>query len=132
MKILHIFDGYGNPRERALPGEGSVPSIVYHLAKHSVQLGQKVTILERDHDYLPKEEIYQGIQYFRIKARALSAPPYTLIRTSHGFLKLFSDGIKIARKINRFVRDHKFDVVHTHFPFAVNVMITLNKKIRRK
>ena len=28
MKILHIFDDYGTPGERALAGEGSVPTVV--------------------------------------------------------------------------------------------------------
>jgi len=32
MKILHIFDDYGTPRERALAGEGSVPTVVYYLS----------------------------------------------------------------------------------------------------
>jgi len=32
MKILHIFDDYGTPGERALAGEGSVPTVVYYLS----------------------------------------------------------------------------------------------------
>lgn len=33
MKILHIFDDYGTPGERALAGEGSVPTVVYYIEK---------------------------------------------------------------------------------------------------
>ena len=36
MKILHIFNDYGTPRERALAGEGSVPSVVYNIAKYAL------------------------------------------------------------------------------------------------
>ena len=32
MKILHIFDNYGTPGERALAGEGSVPTVVCYLS----------------------------------------------------------------------------------------------------
>ena len=31
MKILHIFDDYGTPGEKALAGEGSIPTVVYYL-----------------------------------------------------------------------------------------------------
>jgi len=36
MKILHIFDDYGTPGERALAGEGSVPTVVYYLSPRYV------------------------------------------------------------------------------------------------
>ena len=36
MKILHIFDDYGTPGERALAEEGSVPTVVYYLSPRYV------------------------------------------------------------------------------------------------
>ena len=132
MRILHIFDDYGTPGERALPGEGSVSSIVYYLAKYAVVKGHDVTILERDHGTLPETEIIDGIKFVRIKAGNLSAPPYRLIQSPTGLLKLLSDGYSVARKLQKFVKENNFDAIHVHFPFASSILITLNKELREK
>ena len=102
MKILHIFDGYGAPGERALAGQGSVPSVVYYLAKY-VAKKHDVTIIERDYGKLPKEEFIEGIRYLRINADKLPAAPYKLIKSFSGLTKLILDGFDIARKINRII-----------------------------
>ena len=132
MKILHIFDDYGTPGERALAGEGSVPTVVYYLAKDAADKGHDVTILERDLGILPKEEVIDGISYVRINSRQLPAAPYTLIKSLSGVVHLIRDGFDVARKINRVIKKENFDVVHVHFPFAVNILINFNRKIRKK
>lgn len=132
MRILHIFDDYGTPEERALPGEGSVSSIVYYLAKYAAERGHEVTILERDHGILPESEIVNEINFVRIKERKLPAPPYNLIKSPIGLLKLLSDGFSVARKLNKSIKETEFDVIHVHFPFAVNILLALNKEIREK
>jgi len=35
MKIIHVYDGH----ERVLPGEGSVPTVVYCIAKYTLRKG---------------------------------------------------------------------------------------------
>lgn len=34
MKIIHVYDGH----ERVFPGEGSVPSVVYEIAKYTTNI----------------------------------------------------------------------------------------------
>lgn len=131
LKILHVFDDYGTPGERALAGQGSVPTVVYYLAKYAAER-HDVTILERDHGKLPKEEFIDGIRYVRISADKLPAAPYKLIRSFNGLAKLFTDAFVVARKENKFITKEDFDVIHVHFPFASSVLVNLNRKLRDK
>jgi glycosyltransferase involved in cell wall biosynthesis len=130
MRILHVFDDYGTPGERALAGQGSVSTVVYYLAKYASKR-HEVTILERDHGVMPREEIIDGIRYFRIDAGKLSAAPYRLISSFGGLVTLFKDALAVARKINRFVLKEEFDVVHFHFPFASSILVSFNRELRR-
>ena len=133
MKILHIFDDYGTPGEKALPGIGSVPSVVYYLAKYTAKKGHDVTILERGHDKNdPEVEYLEGIRYVRIRAEKLPAAPYKLIKNPAGLMRLFSDSVSMALKINKFLKKEDFDVIHVHFPFAACILININRKIREK
>ena len=130
MRILHIFDDYGVPGERALPGKGSVSSIIYYMAKYLAEKGNAITILERDHGILPKEEEINGIRYVRIRAKKLPAAPYKLIKSPAGLTKLLRDGFNVAAKINRFLKENEFDVVHVHFSFASTILINMNRGLR--
>lgn len=133
MKILHIFDDYGTPGEKALPGIGSVPTVVYYLAKYTAKKGHDVTILERGHDKNDSEEEYiDGIRYVRIRAEKLPAPPYKLIKSPAGLMRLFSDSVSMALKINEFIKKEDFDVVHVHFPFAALILASINENIGKK
>jgi glycosyltransferase involved in cell wall biosynthesis len=131
MRILHVFDDYGTPGERALAGQGSVPTVVYYLAKY-VARKHDVTILERDHGILPKEEFIDGIRYVRIDADKLPAAPYKLVKSFSGLTRLIKDAFNIARKTNKFIVREDFDVVHVHFPFASSILVNLNVKLRDK
>ena len=131
MRILHVFDDYGTPGERALAGQGSVPTVVYYLAKH-VARKHDVTILERDHGILPKEEFIDGIRYVRIDAGKLPAAPYKLVKNFSGLTRLIKDAFNIARKTNKFIVREEFDVIHVHFPFASSILVNLNVKLRDK
>jgi len=132
MKILHIFDNYGTPSARALPGEGSVPSIVYYLARYTAEKGHDLTILERDFGTLPREEKIGRIRYIRITADKIPAAPYELIKNPKGVIKLVGDGFDIAGKTNRFLKENDFDIIHVHFPFASSILITINRGLRGK
>jgi glycosyltransferase involved in cell wall biosynthesis len=131
MRILHVFDDYGMPGERALAGQGSVPTVVYYLAKHAARK-HDVTILERDHGILPKEEFIDGIRYVRIDADKLPAAPYKLVKSFNGLTRLIRDALKIARKTDKFIAREEFDVVHVHFPFASSILVNLNRKLGNK
>jgi glycosyltransferase involved in cell wall biosynthesis len=131
MRILHVFDDYGTPGEKALAGQGSVPTVVYYLAKYASKR-HEVTILERDHGVMPREEIIDGIRYFRIDADKLPAAPYKLVKSFSGLTRLIRDAFSIARKINKFIVREEFDIVHVHFPFASSILVSLNKELRNK
>ncbi|MCX7999170.1 MAG: glycosyltransferase family 4 protein, partial [Leptospiraceae bacterium] len=131
MRILHIFDDYGTPGERALAGQGSVPTVVYYLAKYMAEK-HEVTILERDFGLLPREEFIDRIRYVRISAKKLPKTPYELIKSKSGLLKLLKDGFNVARKMNKFLDQEDFEVIHVHFPFASNILVNINKNLRRK
>jgi glycosyltransferase involved in cell wall biosynthesis len=131
MKVLHVFDDYGTPGERALAGQGSVPSVVYYLAKYTARK-HEVTILERDHGVLPREEFIDGIRYVRIRADRLPAAPYRLVKSLRGLVRLARDALDVARKVNNFLEEEDFDVVHVHFPFASSILVSLSKELREK
>jgi len=131
MRILHVFDDYGTPGERALAGQGSVPSVVYYLAKYTARK-HEVAILERDHGVLPREEFIDGIRYVRIRADRLPAAPYRLVKSLRGLVRLARDALDVARKVNNFLEEEDFDVVHVHFPFASSILVSLNKELREK
>ena len=132
MRVLHIFDDYGIPGERAFPGKGSVSSIVYYLARYIIEKGYDVTILERDHGKRPRTEYIDGIKYVRIGADKLPAAPYELIKSPTGLAKLLRDGFDVANKINKFLKEEDFDVIHVHFPFASSILVNVNRKLREK
>jgi glycosyltransferase involved in cell wall biosynthesis len=131
MRILHVFDDYGTPGERALAGQGSVPSVVYYLAKYTARK-HEVAILERDHGVLPREEFIDGIRYVRIRADRLPAAPYRLVKSLRGLVRLARDALDVARKVNNFLEKEDFDVVHVHFPFASSILVSLNKELGEK
>ena len=61
MKILHVYDGH----ERVFPGEGSVPIVVYHLAKYTAKKGHEVIVLERRWAGTNYEEEIDRIKFIR-------------------------------------------------------------------
>ena len=132
MKILHVFDDYGEPGRVALPGNGSVSEVVHHVSKFAVKMRHDVTILERDFGTLPNEEEIDGIKYVRISADRLPAAPYKLIKSPVGLSKLILDGFNVAKKINKNLKREDFDVVHVHFPFASSILVSVNRKLREK
>jgi len=133
MKILHIFDDYGTPGEKALPGIGSVPSVVYYLAKYSAKKGRDLTILERGHDKNdPEAEFINGVRYVRLRADKLPAAPYELIKSPAGLARLLRDGFDVAVKTSRFLKENEFDVIHVHFPFASTILINMNRGLRER
>lgn len=106
MRILQVFDGYGLPGERTSVGQGSIPTVVYCLAKYARERGHDVTAIERDLGSLSAEE---EIRYVRIRAKKLPKAPYEpkqslgLIRDHIGLLTL--------RSLKELLRIHEYEVI---------------------
>ena len=134
MRIVHIYDGH----EMIFPiEEGSPASIAFELAKHAVKEGHDVTILERGWRGLSHEEDIQGVKIKRIDLKIGSdipykEVPYREIQKPQGLIRLVLDRIDFALKANKFLMQNDFDVIHVHLPFAANVLVTVNKKLREK
>jgi len=133
MRIIHVYDGH----ERVFPGEGSVPSDVYELAKWTARKGHDVTVLERrwiGTDYI---EHIDGVRFVRFDLNVCSNVSneeivYEQIRKPSGVLRLAVDRIIFAFKANKYLRGGDFDVIHVHLPFAANVLVNLNRKLRER
>ncbi len=132
MRILHIYDS--DRGEKALAGEGSVPYIVYYLAKCAAEKGHDVTVLERKYaETDPPVEYIDGVKFVRLEAKKRADIPYKeMMKIPFGPLRLILDGIEFAVKINRFLKGNNFDIIHVHFPFAANILVHLNRKLRKK
>jgi glycosyltransferase involved in cell wall biosynthesis len=132
MKILHIYDS--DRGEKALAGESSPSTVVFYISKYSAEKGHDVTVLERKYQETdPSVEYIDGVKFVRLEAKKRADIPYKEIKKlPFGPLRLILDGITFAVKINRFLKENDFDVIHVHFPFAANILIHLNRRLRRK
>jgi len=133
MRIIHVYDGH----ERVFPGEGSVPSVVYQIAKYTAEKGHDVTVLERKWEGLDYKEEIDGIKFERFDLKICSNVSnkeivYEQIKKPSGALRLIMDRVLFALKANNYLKKNDFDIVHVHLPFAANVLINLNRKLREK
>jgi len=133
MRIIHVYDGH----ERVFLGEGSVPSVVYQIAKYTAEKGHDVTVLERKWEDLDYKEEINGIKFERFDLKICSNVSnkeivYEQIKKPSGALRLIMDRVLFAVKANNYLKKNDFDIVHVHLPFAANVLINLNRKIREK
>ena len=72
MKIIHVYDGH----ERLFPGERSVPSCVYQIAKHVAKKGHEVVVIERRWEGLDYEEEIDRILFKRLDVKIGSNNPW--------------------------------------------------------
>lgn len=126
MKILHLYDGH----EKVYAGRGSVPGVVWNLARETASQGHDVTVLERQWDGLPKRAEHEGVTFERVSLRTgASEPweriPYEMVSSLRGAGMLLADRVNFAVQAFRRLRDLEFDVVHLHLPFAGNVLATI-------
>lgn len=131
MNILHIYDEYG-----PVMGDGSAPTDVIELSRNMSKMGHDVTVIERMHKKTdPLFECVDGVNFVRLKAKKrVSYPLRALNDLPFGPLYFVIDGVEFAMKVNRYIKTSgkNFDIFHVHFPFATNVLITMNRKIRRR
>ena len=133
MRIIHVYDGH----ERVLPGEGSTPSVVYYVAKYTAKRGYDVTVLERRWKDLPYEEEIDGIKFVRFDINICSnisnkELPHDAIKNPFRLSKFILDRFIFALKVNKYLKENNFDIIHVHVPFAANFLIHLNKSLRNK
>jgi len=133
MKIIHIYDGH----ERVFPGEGSVPSIVYFLAKYSAKEGHDVTVLERRWKKLDYNEQINGVKFARFDLNICSNISNEEIIAKEisklsGFSRLIVDRTLFMFRSNEYLKKTDFDAIHVHLPFAASLLVTINRKIREK
>ncbi len=133
MKVIHVYDGH----ERVFPGEGSVPSVVYQIAKYTAKLGHDVAVLERRWTGTDYEEEIEGVRFSRFDLNICSNVSnmeivYKQIKKPTGVLRLIADRIFFAFKANKYLKQNNFDVIHVHLPFASNVLINLNRDLQEK
>ena len=133
MKIVHIYDGH----ERVFPGEGSVPTIVYQIAKYTARRGHNVTVLERRWQGLAYNEEIDSINFERLDLRIGSNKSWTQIiykefRSPIGLPRLVLDRTDFALKANRWLKKRDFDIIHVHNPFVPPVLVTINRQLRQK
>jgi len=130
MKILHIYDGH----ERVYPGQGSVPTVVYELAKHVAERGHEVVVIERKWNGLCSEDVLDGVKFKRLDLKIGSNVPYTevpyvQIKSLHGTTRLVVSRCEFAYKAMKLLKDERFDVIHAHLPFAASILVTLRPKL---
>ena len=133
MKILHIYDG----PERVIPGEGSCSLIVYSIAKYTAKNGCDVTVLERRWSGLDYKEEIEGIKFERIDLHICSSisrkeTVQEMIKSPIGLLRFIFDRTAFAFKSLRYLKKNDFDVILVHYPFAACILVTLNRKVRKK
>ena len=133
MRIIHVYDGH----ERVFPGEGSVPTVVYYIAKYTAKKGYDVTVLERKWVGTDYEEGIDGIKFVRFDLNICSNVSnkevvYDLVRKPSGVLRFVLDRTVFALKANKYLKQNDFDVIHVHLPFAANILINVNRRLREK
>jgi len=130
MRIIHVYDGH----ERVLPGEGSVPTVVYYIAKYTAKKGHDVKVLERRWAGTDYQDEADGIKFVRFDLNICSNISnkeivYDQIRKPVGALRFISDRFMFAVKTNKYLKKDEFDILHVHLPFAANILININRRL---
>ncbi|TYL36411.1 hypothetical protein CV102_22565 [Natronococcus pandeyae] len=126
MNVLHLYDGH----EKVFEGRGSVPNVVWNLARETAARGHEVTVLERQWDGLPERSVHEGVRFERIPLRTGPTEPweqipYEMVSSPRGAATLLLDRTNFAARALSRLRELEFDVVHVHLPFAGNVLATV-------
>lgn len=132
MRILHLYDGH----ERVYGGRGSVPNVVWNVARETAAAGHDVTVIERQWDGMAPTARHDDVSFERIPLGTGSTEPwgdvpYEMVKSPVGVTKLAIDRCNFAFKSVRRLREREFDVLHVHLPFAANVLLTIAPSLRR-
>lgn len=126
MNVLHVYDGH----ERIYEGKGSLPRIVWNVARRQAARGHDVTVVERQWNGLARRENHEGVQFRRLPLRTGAAEPwvdvpYEMVDSARGVTKLLVDRTNFALKTSRVMNAVEFDAAHFYLPFAANVLVSL-------
>jgi glycosyltransferase involved in cell wall biosynthesis len=131
MHVVHLYDGH----EQIHEGRGSVPGVVWNIARETVAAGHEVTVLERQWDGLPASGEHDGVTFQRLDLwtgtdEPWTRVPYEVVTSPNGFLRLVGDRTNFAVSALRRLHDMDFDVLHVHLPFAANVIASVAPWLR--
>jgi glycosyltransferase involved in cell wall biosynthesis len=133
VKILHLYDGH----EQVYDGKGSVPNVVWNVARETAARGHEVTVLERQWNSLLPVAEHEGVAFRRLDLRTgadepWERVPYEQIGSLMRLARLVGDRTNFALATLPHFRDLSFDVLHVHLPFAANVLLTLAPWLRSR
>jgi len=133
MRVAHVYDGH----EMVYDGRGSVPDVVWNIAKHTAAKGHDVRVIERNWEGLDRTEVREGVQFERLRLRTGSDEPwedipYQMVASAGGVAKLLVDRTNFAVQTLRALRRTEYDVIHVHLPFTANVLATVAPWLREK
>lgn len=133
MHIIHVYDGH----EQIYDGRGSLPRIIWNIARRTAKRGHDVSIIERQWANLNRESIHQGVRFRRLELRTGSTEPwsrvpYEEVQHPSGLIRLIGDRINFALHTQAALRKLDFDVIHTYLPFAANVLALTSRGLRNR
>lgn len=132
MHVIHLYDGH----EQVYEGRGSVPNVVWNVARETAAAGHKVTVLERQWAGLPSEALHDGVVFERLKLHTGASHPWTqipheMVKRPVGLTKLVTDRVNFGIQSLRYLRNRDVDVLHVHLPFAANVLLSIAPSYRQ-
>lgn len=131
MDVVHVYDGH----EKVYDGRGSVPNVVWNVARETAARGHDVTVLERQWDGLPARAVHDDVRFERFDlSTGADEPwervPYESVESPIDLLRLVGDRTNFARAALFRLQDLDPDVIHVHLPFAANVLVTVAPWLR--
>ncbi|MEF8843702.1 MAG: glycosyltransferase family 4 protein [Haloarculaceae archaeon] len=133
MHVVHVYDGH----EKVYEGRGSVPGVVWNVARATAARGHDVTVIERRWNGLCEHATHEGVAFERMSLRTgadepWTRVPYEAVTSPEGALRLVGDRTNFAFHALRRLRRLDPDVIHVHLPFAANVLITVAPWLRKR
>lgn len=131
LSVVHVYDGH----EQVYEGKGSVPGVVWNVARATAEAGHDVTVIERQWDGLPERAVHEGVRFRRLSLwtgadEPWTRVPYEQVESPVGIVRLVGDRTYFALRALAALRSMDVDVVHVHLPFAANVLTTVAPWIR--
>lgn len=131
MHVVHLYDGH----EQVHEGRGSVPGVVWNIARETAAAGHEVTVVERQWDGLDQAATHEGVDFWRLSLSTGAAEPWTRVPYEEvtsplGALRLVGDRTNFAVASLRALRYLDPDIIHVHLPFAASVLVTVAPWLR--
>lgn len=133
MRVIHLYDGH----EQVYGGRGSVPGVVWNLARETAAADHDVMVLERRWSGLSGTTSHEGVSFERLNLRSgadepWTRVPYEAVTSPSELARLVVDRTNFALRALRRLRKHTFDILHVHLPFAANVLATVAPRLRER